>query len=524
MNAACRTTPLTFDADALPVEDTRAIWQARAISLLVVLGAVRLAIVSVLPLSDGETYYFMWSRFPAWSYYDHPPMIAWLSWLTSLGSHTAFAARVMPVLAAEVAGGLIYALGAKIFSPRAGFFALIIISVLPVFFVTSLVLNPEAALAPAWVLALLILWTMRDRTEAWWPLLLGGVIGAAFLCKYTGVLLVPVTVLYFASSPVARHWLRRPAFYLGGAVALLVVSPVIGWNIAHGWPSLKLHLVERVAIEEVSVWHNAVRVAIGQLGSFHPVLFPFLLAALGVTLVRGFKDERYRFLSIATWPVLLFLISAMVKVPDSESHWTMVGFIAVGIAAGGWVDGFIDHGPAWFRWYLRVGVVTAVIAFIGGYVQSSSSLIVAHLPAASYDGSKDVTTEFFGWDEVKQAIDREAAALGPNAVIASTQYSLCAHLMFALDDRPQVYCPSVRRTEFDFIDRHVPPAEAPVLFVNNDHYPDSPDALMEGRNCEPLQTVTVDRGGKAVQHYHLFACQPRSRPTELTQTAGFANE
>ena len=31
-----------------------------------------------LPLGNGEAYYYSWSRFLDWSYYDHPPLVAWM--------------------------------------------------------------------------------------------------------------------------------------------------------------------------------------------------------------------------------------------------------------------------------------------------------------------------------------------------------------------------------------------------------------------------------------------------------------
>src|SRR5687768_6648799 len=29
-------------------------------------------------LFDDEAYYWMYTKFPAWGYFDHPPMVAWL--------------------------------------------------------------------------------------------------------------------------------------------------------------------------------------------------------------------------------------------------------------------------------------------------------------------------------------------------------------------------------------------------------------------------------------------------------------
>ena len=39
--------------------------------------ALRLLAAYFVPLNPDEAYYFLWSRFPAWSYFDHPPMVAW---------------------------------------------------------------------------------------------------------------------------------------------------------------------------------------------------------------------------------------------------------------------------------------------------------------------------------------------------------------------------------------------------------------------------------------------------------------
>ena len=49
----------------------------RAAIAVLILVAIRLLAAALIPLSADETYYLSWSRFPAWSYYDHPPMVAW---------------------------------------------------------------------------------------------------------------------------------------------------------------------------------------------------------------------------------------------------------------------------------------------------------------------------------------------------------------------------------------------------------------------------------------------------------------
>ena len=52
-----------------------------------------------IPLTEDEAYYRLWSMKPAFGYFDHPPMIAWLIWL---GRHIAgdgpLGVRLVPIL------------------------------------------------------------------------------------------------------------------------------------------------------------------------------------------------------------------------------------------------------------------------------------------------------------------------------------------------------------------------------------------------------------------------------------------
>jgi 4-amino-4-deoxy-L-arabinose transferase-like glycosyltransferase len=252
-------------------------------------------------IANGEAYYYVWSRFPALSYYDHPPLVAWMTWLTTRGSHGSLAVRAGPLVCSVVFGALVYLLGRRLFSPRAGFLAVAIVTVIPVFFVSSYALNPEAPLAPLWVLGLLLLNGMREHDEPWRPLAAGAVSGLAFLAKYSGVLVLGVGLLYVLVSPQGRRWLRRPSLYLGSLVALAIAAPVLVWNQQRGWPSLVLHLRRAHGTRGRSArWPSTPGMpVVGQLGPLNPLIFPALLAVLVVCIRRSSGDDRFRFLALA---------------------------------------------------------------------------------------------------------------------------------------------------------------------------------------------------------------------------------
>jgi hypothetical protein len=90
---------------------------------------------------------------------------------------------------------------------------------------------------------------------------------------------------------------------------------------------------------------------------------------------------------------------------------------------------------------------------------------------------------------------------------------LCGHLLSALDDRPLVYCPSPRRTEFDFIARRDPPATATVIYVDSRRYHEDLAAMLPGRSCEVVRRVDVVRGGRVLNYFRISACAPLKSAT-----------
>jgi MFS family permease len=482
-------------------------WADRAALLIAVAAALHLAVAAATGLSDTEAYYAQWARAPALSYYDHPPLVAWMTWLATRLSSAPWAIRLGPVLCAAAFDAFVYRLTARLFSPRAGFFAVAIVSAIPVFFFSGFLLNPEAMLAPLWTLGLLVLVDLRERDAAWRAIALGGVIGLAFLAKYTAVLAVPVVLLSLGSSPESRRWFKRPSLYLAGLLALAITTPVLVWNARHGWPSLHLHLSERMERPASETLGAALwRVGKGQLLFFSPLFLPALAGVLAVTLVRSRHDERYRFLASASLPVLGFLLTMMVRAGDSEPHWTMVGYIPLAIAAGG----LLDESMGLLRRVARA-------AFGAAFLLSAAvaALYAVHLrtPALakllrSYDPAADPFAETIGWDRVRAGVASHAAALGPGTVTVAAHNVLCGHLQAATDDSPPVYCASARRTQFDFVGRRSPPDDAPVVFVDSERYPEDPAAALPNWMCGPVESVEIERSGLRQGRYRLRDCRP----------------
>ena len=132
-----------------------------------------------------------------------------------------------------------------------------------------------------------------------------------------------------------------------------------------------------------------------------------------------------------------------------------------------------------------------------------------------------MTNELAGWDQVRASVAQAATAAsrgGANVVLASNHYSMCGRLSFEMGDSPPVYCPTARRTAFDFFGRRNVPANATVIAVTNDIHADLPAGL-EGRTCELADEVTIERAGRQVAHYLVRSCAPARRATKIATRA-----
>src|SRR5271165_3471373 len=58
-------------------------YRGLALGWVITATLVRFVCLAPVPLGNGEAYYYSWSRFLDWSYYDHPPLIAWVVRLTT---------------------------------------------------------------------------------------------------------------------------------------------------------------------------------------------------------------------------------------------------------------------------------------------------------------------------------------------------------------------------------------------------------------------------------------------------------
>ncbi len=203
--------------------------------LLALLAIVLTRTISALllaPIQD-EAYYFYWARFLDWGYFDHPPLVAWISSLIQIWPASMLAARagtlILSILGMPLMLSLYRTSGLRDQDALAT--ALILASGSLAGILLGYITTPDIPMIFCWIAALHECAKALAGQEKRW-LSAGFFTGLGILGKYTMVMIGPVFLLALLYHP---RRLKSPWPYLGGLVSVLVLLPHILWLQNNQW-------------------------------------------------------------------------------------------------------------------------------------------------------------------------------------------------------------------------------------------------------------------------------------------------
>ena len=217
----------------------------QAVWILIVGSAlIRLICAFSLGLGNDEAYHFLYAAHPALSYYDHPPMMAWVEMAGLTLSATRASAWALRIGFIVLFGGSTWLLArvtTRSYGPWAGFLAAFALNVTGYYGLAAATFAlPDGPLLFFWLLTIdrLEVALAEPNSKRLTPWVWVGLAwGGAMLSKYHAVLIPLGTALYVVLHRPMRRWLLRPGPYLAFGLGLLVFSPVLFWNAGHGWAS-----------------------------------------------------------------------------------------------------------------------------------------------------------------------------------------------------------------------------------------------------------------------------------------------
>ena len=294
----------------------------------------RLIYVNFFPLAPDEANYWQWSRYLAWGYHDQSPMIAWAIWLSTyfLG-HTELAVRLPSVIAMAVAALYLVSMANRWVDSRAAFHTALITQAILEFNVGGLMATPDGLQAAAWAGAAYHV-ARAYESQDWAQWLAGGLwIGVGMLSKYTMAIFLPAAFGYGLFSPLHRRRLASIRPYVGGLIGVLMFMPVVIWNAAHDWNSLR-HVGHLGGSDEALAihWEFFGDYVVSQAGLLSPIVFILILLGWCAVLRKRYPVDNwiYPYLVYTSLPMVAFfaLLSLHSRV---YGNWPGAGYLTTAV-------------------------------------------------------------------------------------------------------------------------------------------------------------------------------------------------
>jgi hypothetical protein len=195
----------------------------------------------VKPPFRDTFYYWQWGKHLALSYFDGPPMIAYMFRAsTSIFGDTLFALNIVGVICLALTGYWVYKAGKLMLDKETGLIAALLWLLFPITSSKLLVtVTYDTPLSLFWAMSVYFAARFiryQKNADLYWA---ACAIGLMLLSKYSGIVLVFGILAYFIISPQHRAVFKNKHFYIAACLSLAILSPVIIWNYQHDWISIK---------------------------------------------------------------------------------------------------------------------------------------------------------------------------------------------------------------------------------------------------------------------------------------------
>jgi len=262
-------------------------------------------------IHSDEAYYFLYGENLAWGYFDHPPLVGVLIFLSKLFFNGNLSIRLMTVLLQGATLVMCWKLVEEQlpdFQKVLTFF--IICGSLVMFQVYGFITTPDS---PFLFFTAFFLWSYKKflKEESWMAVLLLAVSMAGLVySKYHAFLVIGLIVL---SNP---KLLLRYKLWIAGLLSLLFLAPHIYWQVSKDFPSIKYQLTDRNNGFE---WPCFLGYIPNQLAVFNPLTLPAIVYILIKYKAKDAFERGLYFLIIG----FIGFFWALSTYRYVEPHWTV---------------------------------------------------------------------------------------------------------------------------------------------------------------------------------------------------------
>lgn len=516
---------------------------ARLLYLIAICTAIRVAIGSVLELSNDEVYYYLYALDLQLNYFDHPPGVGLLIRASTgnLWIYHEFFIRLGAIVCAAFGTLFTFQLGKLLKNERTGYYAAILYNTS---IYTSLIAGtfiiPDSPQVVLWMGSLWIMYRiivnadLRLKTHISEWLLFGLVTGLCILCKVHGIFLwfgFGLYILFFQ-----YRLLRSFGLYLSVLVTLAVISPILWWNLQNDFITYRFHS-ERVSETSVHLDYFLQATA-GQLVYNNPINSILILIALWNVFRMKFLDTTsLRFIVLNGLPIIL-LVTGMSLFNSMLPHWSGPGFMTLSFLAAAWLDE-ITKGGSPFRTpvVLKASASLVIVALV------AALLLIKFYPGTlgSHDkikyGDGDFTLDMYGWRQFSSEFQpwfreqQKNGTLPADIKIVSNKWFPAAHLDYYVSEPLHVPLIGVGDVvdlhQYFWLNKTRPDLrkgdDAICILPSNYQVMDHENYAQHFASYSQLKTFENTRGGEVARYFYVYFLKDYQMNDEVHRTLSSAH-
>jgi 4-amino-4-deoxy-L-arabinose transferase-like glycosyltransferase len=451
------------------------------------------------PLQD-EAYYWLWGVHLSLSYYDHPPLHAWLQGVDARifgWSRVALRLLTWPTTIGTIA--LLLWWSRQLAAPFWNSYALATVALYfasPLVSIYTTIVYPDHLLIFLSILSVSFFATFfiefaAHKQQLIRYLYLGAFgLGLAALAKYNAIFLG----LGVASTVIAqrklRPLLRSPHLYAAAILTGILQLPVFYWNATNGLSSFRYNLWDRLHPQGWMVGLSTIAAFIGvSILVFSPFILPAFARFLSVRANGTAAAIRQSFGAWTfLWSTLFFLFLCFFVY--THFYWNMEAYLMFFPLALAYLN-----SARWLRAHLVYGMVCSVLFTINYTV----------LPLATVVGRTDFeSSRAFGWTEIGSQVAAAKTAYSARFV-ASSDWQAASQLAFALRD-PTVECFDDNESQFMFWSERAQWRGQDAIILVDELKIQAVDYIIrpQFRTLELITTIPVVRFGRTLTTYQLY--------------------
>ena len=473
-------------------------------------------VFSGLGLIVDAAHYALYAKYPALSYFDHPPMVGWLQILPLHMSSSDSMQMLMPILLSVILAMQIYAFTRLLFpnhSPWLAFLAVLVSQCEVMHFALSVGYTPQSPLLVFSIAFMHYFWkaitfdsskskTHKHSKHCWkfWRysqwLLAGFFLGCAGLSDYTAIFLgVGAFIFLLIQMP---QKLRSTGLWSAVILAIFLASPVFIWNAEHHWISFQYQLHHGFQSHGWQI-KLFIRSQLIQLGCYNPFIYILGYYAIYQAIRHHCIQPNIRYLICFIMPVLLlFAYSSGYNLV--RPHWPILAWTLIAVLLTYIIFPKLQQSRPWrITGYCTTGLSAFVIVIF------TSLTIYPWLPV---DYLHNPLHDVYGWRQASNFADKSLSKLPPqDQHLYVTNWSLASRLAW-YSKKPVQVINTTALNQFDlWYGKPQQDANGIVVIPGGTSFTYGPNQKGTFNQCKLLHQMNVYRIKIRVNHFTFYYCQ-----------------